>query len=337
MNANVLRHILNWIRGVLRTRREKHCMADADWRDTCHRNLIPFDSVLLTPDHMLLLRLANSSIKLPKTPGAFRLLSGYPLLYDLEAYTGCRAVWDEQRDVLALHWGNATYLADSFEELHTLWEIYFSGDYDFCPADSMVVVDVGANVGFTSIFLADVNPELVVVGCEPVPENYAKALKNLAANPHLSQRINFHNFGLFSEDGKKTITSEVGNRVRSSIVIDQSHNALGTTESIPVEVRRASSFIREVRELNPGRRIVIKMDCEGSEYHILRNLEADGELGLISGFLMEWHKLINPGDDATFIRTLFKRSGFDVCMLGRLQSKNDVGMAYAFRATDIPI
>ncbi len=334
MSANALRQILNWIRGVLRVRREKQCMPDADWHKICNTNLIPFDRVQLTTDNSLLLRLEHSNIKLPKIPPAFRLLSGYSLLYDLEAYTACHVVWNEQQNVLALHWGNATYLADSYEELYILREIYFSGDYDFTPTDSVVVVDVGANVGFTSIFLADVNPEIVVVACEPVPENYTKALKNLAANPHLSRRISFHNFGLFSEDGKKTISSVPGDRVRSSFVMNPSNDALGKTEAIPVEVRRASSFIKEVRQLNPDKRIVIKMDCEGSEYHILRNLEADGALGLISAFLMEWHKIVGQGDDATFIRTLFKRSGFDVCMFGRLQSKKDVGMAYAFRVTD---
>jgi len=335
MSANTIRHLLNWTRGLVRARREKRYIPDEDWRHVCRRNFIPFDRVRLTSDGGLLLHFEHTSIEFPKTPAAFRLMAGYSLLHDLEANTSCRLVWDEQKNMLSLNWGNATYLADDFEELYILREIYFSGDYDFTPAGSTVVVDVGANVGFTSIFLADANPELMVVACEPVPENYAKALKNLAANPLLSERISFYNFGLFSEDGNKTILSQVGNRVRSSIVMDRSHDAPGKTESIPIEVRRASSFIKEVGEMNPGRRIVIKMDCEGSEYHILRNLEADGVLGMVSGFLMEWHKL-DGQDDATFIRGFLKRTGFDVCMLGRLQSKYDVGMAYAFRtATEI--
>jgi len=124
--------------------------------------------------------------------------------------------------------------------------------------------------------------------------------------------------------------------VRSSIVIDRSQDAHGLTESISIEVRCASNFIKAVSEQFPARRLVVKMDCEGSEYHILRNLEAGGALGLISGFLMEWHQLDNEEDNATFIRTFLKRTGFDVCMLGRLQSKNDVGMAYAFRVTANP-
>jgi FkbM family methyltransferase len=287
------------------------------------------------PDKTLMLQLEHSSIKLPKNPVAYQVLSGYSLLYDLEAYTSCQVVWDEQNNALALHWGDSTYLADGFEEIYTLWEIFFSGDYDFTPADSTVVVDVGANVGFTSIFLADINPELVAVAYEPVPESYSKACRNLEANPHLSWRVNFHNFALFSEDGKKTITSEVGNRVRSSFVIDHSNFALGKMEPIPVEVRRASTIIREVRDKYPSRRIVIKMDCEGSEYDILRNLETDGALNLISGFIMEWHTLITDGDNAIFVRNFFERNGFDLCMRGRLQSKNKVGMAYAFRVTAI--
>jgi len=331
MITNTLRHALNWIRHILRNRREMRQITDQEWRTACQKSRVPFDMIECTPANALLLRLNHSSIKLPKTLSALRVLSGYSYLYDLEAHTGCLVEFDEQKDVLILQWGQAKYLVDSLEELHTLREIYLAGDYDFTPAESTVLLDIGANVGFTSIFLADINPDLLIVACEPLPENYLKALNNLAANPQLSGKISLHNYGVFSEDGQKTIVSEIGNRVRSSIVIDQMNDTRGAIEYTSVKVRRASDLVLQIRALNPTRQIVIKMDCEGSEYEILRNLETDGAINFVSGVLMEWHKLIGTDDNSEFIRAFFKRSGFNICMHGRTQSKSDIGMAYAFR------
>lgn len=333
MNLNALRQTFNWARRVLRGWRVRRHISDPDWRITCDESRIPLEKIELASDGDLLLALERTRIRLPKTAAALRILSAYSLLRELDSYTDCQVSWNIQLDSLSLRWGDAIYLADNYEELYILREIYLSGDYDFAPGYSAVVVDVGANVGFTSIFLAAANPDILIVGCEPLGINFEKAQRNFAVNPCLSQRITLHNIGLFSEDGEQTVISETGSRGRSSIVLDRLHNPIGTTESIAIKVRRASSFIREIKERHPNRRIIVKMDCEGSEYHILRNLEMDGALGLVSGFVMEWHRLAGLDDGVEFIRNMFTRTGFDVCIRGRLQSKSEIGMAYAFKST----
>jgi FkbM family methyltransferase len=326
--------MLHWARRGLRKWRIRHHINDAEWRPICRESKIPLDKIELTADGKLSLRLQKTSIRFSKTPAAFQILSSYPILHEIEAYTDCKVSWSDEKDSLILIWDGATYLADNPEEIYILREIYLSGDYDFASADSSVVIDVGANVGFTSIFLADANPDVIIVACEPIELNFKKALRNFAENPHLSNRITLHNIGLFSEDGERMITSGVGERGRSSMVIDRSYDSHTVTENIPVKVRRASGFIRMVRELYPDRRIIVKMDCEGSEYNILRNLKNDGALNLISAFMMEWHN-VGGGDNATFIREFFMHSGFDVYTRGRNQFKDSVGIAYAFRVKSV--
>jgi FkbM family methyltransferase len=330
LNLNALRYMQSWARGLLSEWRIRHHINDAEWRPVCRESKIPLDKIKFAPEGNLLLKLEKTTIQFPKTPAAFRILSSYSLLRELDAFTDCKVFWNDEKDALILTWGGASYLADNPEEIYILREIYLSGDYDFASADSVVVIDIGANVGFTSIFLADANPDVIIIACEPVELNFRKALRNLAENPHLSKRITPHNIGLFTEDGEQVISSEIENRGRSSIVIDRSYDSPAVTENIPVKVRRASSFIRMVRELYPDRRIIVKMDCEGSEYNILRNLKDDGVLNFISAFMMEWHN-VGDGDNAAFIRDFFMNSGFDVCIRGRNQSKDTVGIAYAFR------
>lgn len=332
MNLNAVRYLQNWARGILREWRACRHIPDATWRKVCQEHNVPLEKLKLDVDTSLVLTLDRNRIRFPKSPAAFRILSAYALLYELEANTDCNLSWDEEKDALRLTWGGATYLADNWEEIYILQEIYFSGDYDFAPAQPTVIVDVGANVGFTSIFLADSNPDIVIVACEPLSANFNKALRNIAENPHLAHRIMIHNIGLYSEDGVQTIISDTGSRGRSSIVIDRTIAPIGTVERATIKVRRVSAFIEGVKELYLNRRIVIKMDCEGSEYPILKTLKADGTIQYISGFIMEWHRLKNQDDGASYIRNFFTHSGFDVCLLRRMQLKSEVGMAYAFRS-----
>lgn len=243
--------------------------------------------------------------------------------------------WHPKRDGLLLRWGNACYLARCFEEIYILTEIYLTGDYDVMPVSPSVVVDVGANVGFSAIFLANENADMIVEGYEPVPLNHRQACVNLELNPQIANRISFFNLGLFSSEGIQTITSEVNNRGMSSVVLDRRLTRGGTVEEIEVKMRLASDVVRDVRARYPLRHLVVKMDCEGSEYEIFDELAASGALALIDLFVMEWHRLSASNAEIEHLRNLLVSNGFHVYSRGRLQSKVSVGMAVACRMPQI--
>ena len=328
---NIVRQIFEYSRTAWRAKRARAHVPDELWRRVCTRYEIPLGKIKYKNNEVLSVTFAKTTVDFPKTSEAMSVVSAYKLLCELDAHTACEMSWDQSRNSLKLAWGRAIYFADCHEEIYILSELYFVGDYDLTPCGECVIVDVGANVGFTSIFLADANPTLVVEGYEPLKLNFDKAERNLIINPHVANRVNFFNYGLFDADGIQVISSEVGNRGMSSIVLDRTSTATGYVQSESVKVVRASAVVRSVSKRHPGRRIAMKMDCEGSEYAIFGELAESGDLHLIDFVVMEWHRLTPTGREIDGLRDLLEKNGFHLYVRGRLQTLSSAGMAVAFR------
>jgi FkbM family methyltransferase len=268
---------------------------------------------------------------------AFQLLEAFDWLQELDNFTSCEISWSSSLESVVFRWGNAKYIVKNAEEIFILREIYLFGDYDFAACSPCVIVDIGANVGFASIFLAAENPDAIILGYEPLKTNFDSAQRNVAQNPHLAARINFHNVGLFSATGKKRMQSEITNRGRSSIVIDRSAATRNEIEYSDIQVVKATDVITNVLKENPGKRVIAKMDCEGSEYEILRDLNESGALHNLSAIVMEWHELPEEPEGGDGLRKLLIHAGFDVCTPGRLQTRVGTGMILAFNTSNAAV
>jgi predicted O-methyltransferase YrrM len=74
--------------------------------------------------------------------------------------------------------------------LFVLYEVLAFNAYHIArsllPTDNMrVVVDCGANIGITSLFLAARYPHAAILSVEPHPENYALLKANVAQVPRI--------------------------------------------------------------------------------------------------------------------------------------------------------
>lgn len=122
-----------------------------------------------------------------------------------------------------------------------------------------VVIDIGAQVGVVSSYLAKKWPKLKVVAYEPMPENYANLVKNIAANG-VSDRVTAIPKAV-TGDGR-TIT------LRGDLNANTGGNGMFTSGSTVHEVESvtlADIFAAHV----PDRCALLKIDCEGAEYEIL--------------------------------------------------------------------
>jgi FkbM family methyltransferase len=260
------------------------------------------------------------------------MLRAHDMLAQLDRDVRCDLQWDAQRDALLVEHLGARYYADCFEEVYILLELLLYGDYDLAPHGDCILLDVGANVGFTSIFLATQQPGLLVEGFEPLRLNYEKALRNFRDNPSIGARVSIFNEGLYSQDGEMEISSASGHRGMSSVVFDRSEFAHLDAVREPVRLRRASTIVNEVKDRHPGRRIVVKMDCEGSEYAIFEELCASKAMDAIDFVIMEWHRPSADPGAVDGLRDLLRAAGFHTYFRGRLQVRDSVGMAVAFKA-----
>ena len=129
------------------------------------------------------------------------------------------------------------------------------------PADG-VFLDVGANIGFWSLWLAKNRPQARIIAFEANP----KTADIMSHNVELNGFDNIELIGCGVGDTNSTMPLKLnvnGNRGGDSFKVE------GRDNSIPVEVRRISELIRE---LNVEKIDFLKIDVEGMEEPVFTDL-----------------------------------------------------------------
>jgi len=194
---------------------------------------------------------------------------------------------------------------------NTFWTaagVLVKEEYNFSGlGEKYVVIDIGSNIGITSLYLA-AKPEIThVYGFEPFIETYRQGLNNLEKNPALQSKITMFHCGLSDRNETKTIHYNTSLPGSMSTVKDRFPES-GMAEEITL--RRASETLQPIFDQHPES-IMLKMDCEGGENEILPDLLSGGLLRRIKIIIMEWHfekpdkwvKMLNENGFITFCTT----------------------------------
>lgn len=153
--------------------------------------------------------------------------------------------------------------------------IYRLQDIELQPGD--VVVDVGAHVGVVSCYLAKKFPQARVWAFEPNPANFERLIRNLDANGCVNV---FAYPDAITSDGRDL-------ELRGDHTINTgSYGAWSAgPEVVPVRSRR----LYDIWTMEGwGRIALLKLDCEGAEYEILRGLGS--RLDHVTRLVMEVHE-----------------------------------------------
>lgn len=180
---------------------------------------------------------------------------------------------------------------DYFVGLFT--EIFFEETYYLAPTQEPVrVIDCGANIGMSLLYIKIRAPHARVLCFEPNPAARAVLEKNIAAN-NWNKDVQVLPYALGKEKGtaeffveNKEATSSGG-----SIANYQKDKSRGLT-SYTVDVDTLSRHI-------DGGIDFLKMDIEGPEFDVLEELVAHNKLRNIASLQLEYHFI--PG---FFTRTL---------------------------------
>jgi len=133
-----------------------------------------------------------------------------------------------------------------------------------------VILDIGANIGITAIWMAKQFPDAEIYCFEPVKDNFDILLKNISNYPN----IKAYQFALGDKNGVVDIfaDTDITNQGGFSIFSRDSDSHNTGTEREPItqiEIRKASDALDEVGAKKAD---IIKIDTEGSEYDILISL-----------------------------------------------------------------
>ena len=168
-------------------------------------------------------------------------------------------------------------------------DIFKKNSWNFCTKEKVVVIDIGMNIGLASLYFANMDNVERVYGYEPFPQTYQTALDNICMNDaRIQSKIIPNNYGL--TDKEQTIEVLYDSKYTTNMRIDGGERLHGDEEKV-VQVRTliASDVIGNIMEKHTDAKIVLKVDCEGSEYSIFENLCATGVLNKIYMILMETH------------------------------------------------
>ncbi|MCS7480478.1 FkbM family methyltransferase [Umezawaea endophytica] len=219
-------------------------------------------------------------------------------------------------------------------------QVYLPSALDLPP--DAVVLDVGANIGLFSLFLARRLPGCRLVAFEPAPDAYAALVANVDA---LALPVVCLPWALGAESGRTSMTvypnasvfsglkadpdadrsairaaigAAVGDDSTADVVEQVAADRVGGAIDVPVEVRRLSDVLDL---LDVDRVDLVKLDAEGAELDILLHLRPE-DWARIDNVVVEVH---STGDRRVLV-ALLEDAGF-TCDVTHVEALEGTGFA----------
>ena len=172
------------------------------------------------------------------------------------------------------------------------------GIKDIILNDDDIVIDIGANVGLVSIFLAKKNPNVKIYSYEAHPYTYKNLVKNVELNSVTNVITN--NLAVYSIDNEMLeISLDVKNTGSSSCFKKDSGFLVETVPTICLDSIITNNNIKKIKFL--------KVDCEGAEFDIFENSKLIHEIE-IENIGIEIHSFMKShGKDVELLKTLIKK------------------------------
>lgn len=191
--------------------------------------------------------------------------------------------------ILSPIWGRART-----SDVETFEEVFVGREYDlpFSGFDPALILDLGANVGYTSVFFATRWPDAEILAVEPSLTNVEILRRNTSAWP----RIHPLHAAVWSRPANVHIANP-----------DAAPNAFRVSEaggarSDGVDAYTVPQLLKRLGDRSP---VLVKIDIEGAETEIF----ADGAawLDAVSVVIIELHDQLAPGCAQAFYRALCGR------------------------------
>ena len=173
---------------------------------------------------------------------------------------------------------------------NTLWtanEILCNTKYDFSINEPYIMIDIGANLGITSLYFSQ-NPYIKqIYAFEPFTSTFNQAVNNLRLNSNLAKKIKLFNFGLGVSD--KTLEIDYNPELPGAMsVVFNTFEGKGCSKE-KVNIKNAYNVLKDIIEKH-NEKIFVKIDTEGSEFEILPLLNKTGLLKKVNVLITEYHK-----------------------------------------------
>lgn len=189
--------------------------------------------------------------------------------------------YDAKDDILRIKYKNRNIQLYGSKGNGEIWRTFGKNDYKFLKFSDASVIDVGANIGDSSLYFV-INGAKKVISIEPFPNTYSYLERNIRINSNeVGDRILAINAGISDENKVVSLDQDYISGVGSTLPSDSFGK--GNVE-VPVYTLE---FI--INKHNLSGNIILKMDCEGCEYESILN-SSNETLRRFSQIQIEYHK-----------------------------------------------
>jgi FkbM family methyltransferase len=243
-----------------------------------------------------------------------------------------------QDDKLMVSFNGISCKIGSLDEYNNVYEVLFNQTYNYYINNDRedVVIDIGMNIGDATLYFLNKDKVRKVYGFEPFIQTFMSAEDNLKDYLDDEDRLEIFQFGIGGQNEKRNILYNKEMSCGQSTIeqtIELSRNRYNQMELISsendvwetIEVRRASEILQPIIKKHTQNNIVLKMDCEGDEYGIMKELMETKLLGKIDFIMLEWHY-----NGKEILLKYLRNSGFSYWCSDR---SVEMGLIYAYRNT----
>lgn len=181
---------------------------------------------------------------------------------------------------------------NSEADLSVLDEVFIDADYKILEPiiqkAQNCIIDIGAHIGFFSIYASLLNPDIQIFSFEPEPNNFQTLKENLKTN-HIKNVI-IKNLAIADEMGQKKL-----------FISEDSHNhslVFQTEKQLTIPATSLTKIFENISYCD-----LIKLDAEGAEFQILQSLPQN-IFPKIKTFYIEYHEQLPEMNKLTLTRLL---------------------------------
>jgi len=181
---------------------------------------------------------------------------------------------------------------DPVQLVSGLTEIFIDEAYKMQLADCPYILDCGANIGLSVIYIKKQHPNAEIVAFEPDDMNYSLLAENMKSFGYTDVTIRkeavwINNTQIyFSNEG--SMSSKI-----------ERENSSNTTE---VKAIRLKDFLTRKVDF-------LKIDIEGAEYTVLNDIA--GELHFVKNMFLEYHGTFSQNAELTKLFSIISNCGFN--------------------------
>jgi FkbM family methyltransferase len=177
------------------------------------------------------------------------------------------------------------------ELLHGLKEIFVDEIYKQRLPERPYIIDCGANIGLSVIYMKRLYPDAEIVAFEPDKKNFELLNRNITAynfkNVHPVQEAVWIENTTLKFAGEGSMSSRIDTRASPA--------------TVQVKAIRLKDYINRKIDF-------LKIDIEGAEYQVLKDIAED--LHLVNNLFLEYHGSFNQGNELAEMISLISKKGF---------------------------